>query len=84
MKPEKKKHIKCNIITQAYRSRCSSETHEVIKTFGTLQQGEVSSLNDNFRFFFFFVERRISQPQPNKQASQECISFQVDPVQKDR
>ena len=35
MKPEKK--IKCNIITQAYRSRCISETHQVrpesIKTF---------------------------------------------------
>ena len=68
MKPEKK-NIKCNIITQAYRSRCSSETHQVIKTFGTLQQGEVSSLNDDFRFLF--VKRRISQPQPNKQASQE-------------
>ena len=68
MKPEKK-NIKCNIITQAYRSRCSSETHQVIKTFGTLQQGEVSSLNDDFRFLF--VERCISQPQPNKQASQE-------------
>ena len=71
MKPEKNTHthIKCNIITQAYRSRCSSETHQVIKTFGTLQQGEVSSLNDDFRFLF--VERGISQPQPNKQASQE-------------
>ena len=65
----KKKHTKCNIITQAYRSRCSSETHQVIKTFGTLQQGEVSSLNDDFRFLF--VKRRISQPQPNKRASQE-------------
>ena len=41
MKPEKK-NIKCNIITQAYRSRCSSETHQVIKTFRIVQQGEVS------------------------------------------
>ena len=36
MKPEKK-DIECNIITQAYRSRCSSETHQVrpeaLKTF---------------------------------------------------
>ena len=70
MKPEKKHtHIKCNIITEAYRSTCSSETHQVIKTFGTLQQGDVSSLNDDFRFLF--VERSISQPQQNKQASQE-------------
>ena len=68
MKPEKKR-IKCSIITQAYRSRCSSEIHQVIKTFRTLQQGEVSLLNDDFRFLF--VERRISQPQLNKQASQE-------------
>ena len=74
MKPEKKQ-IKCNIITQAYRSRCSSQTHPVIKTFRIVQQGEVSLLrvliceNDDFRFIF--VERRISQPQPNKQASQE-------------
>ena len=39
-----KRHIKCNIITQAYRSRCSSETHQVIKTFRIVQQGEVSLL----------------------------------------
>ena len=68
MKPEKKR-IKCSIITQAYRLRCSSEIHQVIKTFRTLQQGEISLLNDDFRFLF--VERRISQPQLNKQASQE-------------
>ena len=42
MKPEKK--IKCNIITSAYRSRCSSETHQVIKTFRIVQKGEVSLL----------------------------------------
>ena len=49
MRPEKtkrqqqqQKNIKCNIITQAYRSRCSSETDQVIKTFRTVQQGEVS------------------------------------------
>ena len=68
MKPEKRqqqqqqqqKNIKCNIIAQAYRSRCSSDTYQVIKTF---------HINDDFRFLF--VERRISQPQPNNQASQE-------------
>ena len=43
MKPEKK-HMKCNIITQAYRSTRSSETHQVIKTFGIVQQGEGSLL----------------------------------------
>ena len=42
MKPEKKKPIKCNIFTQAYRSRCSSETHQVITTFRIVQQGEVN------------------------------------------
>ena len=67
------------ITTQAYRSRCSSETHQVrpesLKTFRIVQQGEVSLLrvayfeNDDFRFLF--VMRRNSQPQPNKQASQE-------------
>ena len=42
--------------------------------------------NDDFRFLF--VERRISQSQPNKQASQECqrmliavVFHSVDPVQ---
>ena len=33
----RKKNMKCNIVTKAYRSRCSSETHQVrpesIKTF---------------------------------------------------
>ena len=47
MKPEKT-HIKCNMITQAYRSRCISETHQVrlesLKTFRIVQQGEVSLL----------------------------------------
>ena len=36
------------IITQAYRSRCGSETHQVrpksLKTFRIVQQGEVSFL----------------------------------------
>ena len=36
------------IITQAYRSRCGSETHQVrpksLKTFRIVQQGEVSLL----------------------------------------
>ena len=37
-----KKNIKCNIITQAYRSRCSSEALQVIKTFRIVQRVEVS------------------------------------------
>ena len=43
MKPEKK-NTKRNITTQAYRSRCSSESHQVIKTFRIVQRGEVSLL----------------------------------------
>ena len=43
MKAEKKRN-KSNTITQAYRSRCSSQTHQVIKTFRIVQQGKVSLL----------------------------------------
>ena len=46
-KKKKQKNIKCNIITQAYRTRCSSETHRVrpesLKTF-RFQQGELNLL----------------------------------------
>ena len=56
------------------------ETHQVrpesLKNFRIVQQGEESLLrvayflkNDDSRFPF--VVRRISQPQPSKQASQE-------------
>ena len=86
----KKKNIKCNIITQAYRPRCSSETHEVIKTFGTLQQGEVSSLNDNFRFFFFLSsgaflnQNSINKPaKSNKRTLIAAVFHFEDPVQND-
>ena len=75
MKPEKKKNIKCNIITQAYRPRCSSETHEVIKTFGTLQQGEVSSLNDNFRFFFFLSSGAFLNHNPINKPAKNVFHF---------
>ena len=75
MKPEKKKNMKCNIITQAYRSTCSSETHQVIKTFRIVQQGEGSLLRVAYFLKWWFPisfwQGRISQPQPNNQASQE-------------
>ena len=69
-------------ITQGYRSRCSTETHQIrpesLKIFRMVQQGEVSLLRvvrvadfENNDSRFLFVLRRISQPQPSKQASQE-------------
>ena len=47
MKLEKKNTYNYyNIITQAYRSRCSSQTHQVIKAFRIVQQGEVRLLTE--------------------------------------
>ena len=87
MKPEKKKHMKCNIISQAYRSTCSWETHQVIKTFRIVQQGEGSLID--FRFPFdggaFLNHNPIIKPaKNNKRTLIAAIFHLVNPVQKER
>ena len=97
MKPKKKKpHIKCNIITQAYRSRCSSETHQVIKTFRIVQQGEVSLTKSSLflktmisDFFLssgaFLNHNPINKPAKNNKRMLIAAVFHFkDPVQNDR
>ena len=93
MKPEKK-NIKCNIITQAYRSRCSSETHQVIKTFRIVQQGEVSLTKSSLflktmisDFFLssgaFLNHNPINKPaKNNKRMLMSAVFNFVDPEQK--
>ena len=98
MTPEKQTNIKYKIITQAYRSRCSSETHQVrpetLETF-RIQQGEVSLLNSSLflktmisEFFLssgeFLNHNPINKPVKNyKRMLIAAVFHFVDPVQKD-
>ena len=98
-KHEKRKHIKCNKIIQAYRSRCSTETHRVrpesLKIFRMVhEQGEVSLLRVAFLntmipdFFLscgtFLNNNPVKPAKNNKRMLIAAAFYFVDPVQKDR
>lgn len=90
-KHEKRKHIKCNKITQAYRSRCITEIHQVrpesLKTLRIVQQGEVSlprvayfwkrgfSISFCRAAHFSTTTHETSQPRIKKNVDSCCISL---------
>ena len=71
----------------SFRSRCSSETHQVIKTFRIVQQGEVSTMISDFLLSSgaFLNHNPINKPAKNNKRMLIAAVFNfADPEQKDR
>ena len=82
----RRKHIKCNISTQAYQSICSTETHQVrpelLKGFCIVQQDEVNLLIVAYFWKWWFLisfchaaHFSTTAQETTKNVDRSCVSF---------